>query len=41
MAGKERGREAPIVITPWAVADLVKRIRSALRERRSRRQRDV
>jgi hypothetical protein len=36
---KSRGREAPMVITPWAVARLVKQIAGAVRGATSRRRR--
>jgi hypothetical protein len=34
-----RGREAPIIVTPWAVARLVKQTAKIIRERRAKRRR--
>jgi hypothetical protein len=36
---KSKGREAPMVITPWAVVRLVKQIAGAVRGATSRRRR--
>jgi hypothetical protein len=34
-----RGREAPIIVWPWAVARLVKQTAEVIRDRRSKRRR--